>query len=342
MPRTIKVATVQMDVSQAPRNERLERAHRLIDEAARAGAQLVVLPELFNTGYAYDDLNFELSESADGPTTAWMKKTSKEFSIHLAGTLLMRDAGEIYNSLLLFDPTGRSWRYDKNYPWAWESGYFRKGRGTSVAHTDLGDIGIMICWDVAHLNLWKQYAGKVDLLLISSCPPDGGNPVFVFPDGETFAIDDLGNWMSSLKDGGRLVFCEQPGEQTAWLGVPAVSSGACGRFRSGIPRPKILVWGFSILAPKFFKHRSQADQMQVLCGMVPSCRVINADGGIIAERTQAQGEGFILADVALADSKSMPAKPQPPAKLSQGFYFIADVLVPFLMKSVYRKGLKKV
>jgi len=82
--------------------------------------------------------------------------------------------------------------------------------------------------------------------------------------------------------------------------------------------------------------------MQVLCGMVPSCRVINADGGIIAERTQAQGEGFVLADVALADSKSMPAKPQPPAKLSPGFYFIADVLVPFLMKSVYRKGLKKV
>jgi predicted amidohydrolase len=285
MSKTIKVAAIQMDVNPAPKEERIERAHRLVDEAARSDAQLVVLPELFNTGYAYNDLNFQLAEPTDGMTTAWMKKASREFGIHLAGTLLIRETGEIYNPLFLFDPSGRSWRYDKNYPWAWERGYFRERRGITVAHTDLDDIGMMICWDVAHPKLWKQYAGKVDLMLISSCPPDGGNPSFTFPDGETFSFNDLGSWMSSLKDGGRLVFCEQPGEQTAWLGVPAVSSGVCGRFRSGIPRPTLLVWGFSILAPQFFKHRSHADQMQVLCGTIPSCRLLNADGGIISERT---------------------------------------------------------
>src|SRR5262245_22495949 len=120
MPRTIKVATIQMDANPAHLNERLTRAEKIVAEAAYSGAQLIVLPELFNIGYGYSDENFSRAEPMDGTTSLWMKEIAARLKIHLAGTLLIFEDGEIYNSLLLFSPSGQQWRYDKNYPWAWE------------------------------------------------------------------------------------------------------------------------------------------------------------------------------------------------------------------------------
>jgi hypothetical protein len=76
------------------------------------------------------------------------------------------------------------------------------------------------------------------------------------------------------------------------------------------------------------------------CAVIPSCKIFDAQGKVLAERTQAEGEGFILADVTIPDTKPRPQTSQPPANLPSSVYFNADVLVPFLMKSVYRKGLK--
>ena len=121
MPRTIKVAAIQMDAMPAPKSDRLGRAEKIVAQAAYAGAQLVVLPELFNTGYAYTDANFGLAEPLDGATSLWMKAMSAHYYVHLAGTFLHHERGEIYNTMLLFSPSGQMWRYDKNHPWAWRS-----------------------------------------------------------------------------------------------------------------------------------------------------------------------------------------------------------------------------
>ncbi len=76
MGRRISLATVQLDVTPAPLSERLGRAETLITQAAQTGAHLVVLPEVFNTGYAYRNENFALAEPLDGPTAQWMKQIS--------------------------------------------------------------------------------------------------------------------------------------------------------------------------------------------------------------------------------------------------------------------------
>ncbi len=76
MPRKIKVAAVQMDAQCTPAPERLARAERLVAEAAAAGADLVALPEIFNTGYCYSDENYQRAEPLGGKTVAWMQMTA--------------------------------------------------------------------------------------------------------------------------------------------------------------------------------------------------------------------------------------------------------------------------
>ena len=345
MPRTIKVATVQMDAMPAPVSERLERAEGIVLQAAQAGAQLVVLPELFNTGYAYTEENYKLAEPVDGATSAWMKGTSARLGIHLAGAFLLLDHGDIYDTMLLFSPSGQIWRYDKNYPWAWERAYFRGRRGMTVAQTELGDLGLLICWDLGHRALWKQYAGKADMIVIASCPPDVQSGSYSFPNGEKIDFNDVGP-VSSMKDVGSSFFGEMVNQQAKWLGIPVVNSGASGCVQTHIPKAKALVRMLCLFTPRLLKLLPKAEHLQMSCEMISSCKVVDAGGSILAQRLPTDGEGFALSEVTLADSKPGPTGPQPHPPLDRitaGMAILnSDVFVPAMMKSIYKDGLKKI
>lgn len=335
-----------MDAKPAPVTERLDRAEKIAVQAAQAGAQLVVLPELFNIGYAYTDDNFQRAETLDGMTSSWMKAQSARLGIHLTGTFLLLEHGELYNTMLLYSPSGQMWRYDKNYPWAWERGYFRGRRGMTIANTELGDLGLMICWDLGHLNVWKQYAGKADMIVIASCPPDGPNAKYQFSDNEELHFDNLGATMDSMKDVGKLFFGDMVNQQAKWLGIPAVNSGASGRVQTHIPNAGALLRSFILFAPRMIKLLPKAEQLQISCGMIPSCKVVDANGHVIAERAPTEDEGFVMAEVTLTDSKSAPTQrqPNPPMNptIARMATFNADVMIPAMMRSGYKNGLKKI
>jgi predicted amidohydrolase len=335
-----------MDATPAPKSDRLDHAEKLVAEAARAGAQLVVLPELFNTGYAYTDANFLLAEPLNGMTGTWLNEAATRFNIHLAGTFLHLERGEIYNTMLLFSPAGNCWRYDKSYPWAWERGYFRGKRGTTIAKTELGDLGMMICWDIGHLNMWKQYAGKIDMIIIASCPPNAGQAAFDFPDGEKIDFNEMGPQMNSLEDVGPQFFGEMVYQQARWLGVPVVNSGASGNVRTYIPRATTLLRMFALAQPRLGALVPKASQLQMSCGMIPSCKIVDAGGQQLAECDPTAEEGFVVADVTLGNTKSMPKEKQPVPPLKLMDYrlsvFNADVMVPAVMKRVYKNGLRKI
>ncbi len=342
MSPTIKIAAIQMDANPAPTTERLTRADQLVRKSVDAGAQLVVLPEIFNTGYAYSETNHRRAEPLDGPTATWMKETAAGLNVHLAGSLMLLDQDEVYNALLLFAPDGKMWRYDKNYPWGWERGYFRDSQRITVARTELGDVGLMVCWDVAHLDLWRRYAGRVDLMVISSCPPDASNPTYHFPNGEQLTMDDMGPVFASLKGAARQVFGGMVNQQTAWLNVPAVHTVGSGHIKTGIPTGLASLLVLLPVAPWLIKYLPQASQLQMSCDLVPGCKIIDASGQVLTELTQEQGETFTIAEVTLAHEKRFPQGPQPASPISWLTYFVSDIVVPWLTIPVYRKGLRRV
>lgn len=342
MLRKIKIAAIQMDARCAPTSERLQRAERLVRQVVQSGVDLVVLPELFNTGYGYTAENFQRAEPLSGQTVTWLKETAVGHQIHLAGSLMLLDEQEIYNALLLFAPDGRMWRYDKSYPWGWERAYFRGRKGVTVAETDLGDIGLMICWDTAHRNLWQQYAGRVNLMIISSCPPDVTNPTFIFENGDKVTLDDFGQVGKSLKNTGRLLFGEMVNQQTAWLGVPAVQTVGSGHIRTAIPNGLLSLISYLPVAPKLIKYLPQGNSVQLECDFVQGCKIVDGDGKVQTELEQAQGETFTIAEVVVPDKKTEPQSPQPKSLLPGMAYLSSDIVLPLLMLPVYRQGVRRV
>lgn len=342
MNKTIKVAALQMDANPAPLDERLNRAERLIMQAAQDGAQLIVLPELFNTGYAYSDNNFDLVEPMDGKTASWMKMIASQLSVHLAGSILLFDDDEIYNSLLLFSPSGQCWRYDKNYPWAWERGYFRERRGISIAHTELGDLGMMLCWDIAHPDLWMEYAGQVDMIVAASCPPDVPNASYQFTDGSQIRFSDLGSAMDNIRIAGEQTFGQMVDQQTGWLGVPVVNSGATGSIHTNIPKAKSLLLGFSLFVPRLAKQLKNASQLQMSSSFIPSSKIVDANGQVIAQRHPTEGEGYAMAEITLQMQRPKTNGVQPKSPIATLAYLQADSILPWMMHSVYRKGVTKI
>lgn len=340
MSRTLTAAIVQLDVTPSPTPDRLARAERLIAQAAHDGAQLIALPEVFNTGYRYTDENFQRAEPIDGLTVTWLKNLSARLNVHLAGSILLRDHGEIYNSLLLVAPDGQVWRYDKNYPWGWERAYFRKGHGITIAHTTLGDIGLLICWDVAHPQLWQQYAGQVDLMLLSSCPPNLGNPTYEFPNGDRWTIDQLGPLMQATRHTADSVFDTGTDRYAAWLKVPLLQAIASGHFRSPVANPRASVLAMLPAVPGFIRYFSQADQVQVACEMTPACKIVNRAGAIVTRLDPAQGETYALGEIEIADGKPQPIGPLPGPTATWFTYLTSDVILPFISQPVYQRGIQ--
>jgi hypothetical protein len=346
MTRSIEVAAVQMDIHPAPTSERLERADELVNEAVQLGAELVVLPELFNTGYAYTKENYCRAETTEGPTLHWLKHCARRMGVHLAGSLLLRDGGEIYNAMLIVAPDGQSWRYDKSYPWAWERAYFRpnQAKGTQsavIAETEIGRLGMMICWDTAHPELWQAYAGQIDLMVVCSSPPQGSQPIYHLANGESLRTDQLGGVMKSIYRAEYTVFHEMLGQYAAWLGVPLVNSGGSGCLDSLVPNPSGSLLALLPSAPGLARYLPKTSGMRITARMTDACQITAADGRMIARVTQEQAESIAIAEVSLPDQRTIPGGPPPSLRPPAAAYLFADTLLPALMETEYRQGVKE-
>lgn len=339
MSHSLTLAVLRMDAAPAPTETRLARAEELVRQAAAQGAQIAVLPEVFNTGYEYSEKNYARAESSDGPSVDWMKSAAQRHGLHVAGSLLLRDTDGIYNAMLLAAPDGATWRYDKSYPWAWERAYFRPRKDPlAVAETALGKIGMLVCWDVAHTGLWAQYAGQVDLMLVSSCPPRVHTGSYHLPDGRIIDTSTLGPMMKAAYSGVQGVFGEFLRRQAAWLGVPLAHTTASGQFKTGLPRAQL---SFSVLfagRPDLWKYLPQADKIKIASDYFDETCIADASGRVL-QRAQRDGDDLAVAQVTLGDAPPRPSGKQPAFGMSPMAY-LADEMINALLGRYYEQRWK--
>ena len=133
----------------------LARMEALVDLAADAGADLVAFPEMCTSWGDADPWQFE---PLDGPSFAAMARKAKQRDLYIICPLLTLEEGHRYNTALLIDRGGRlAGHYHKVFPTHMELNEgVRPGEETPVFETDLGRVGMAICFD---LNYWEVGAG---------------------------------------------------------------------------------------------------------------------------------------------------------------------------------------
>jgi N-carbamoylputrescine amidase len=155
-PEKYRVGLVQMSATSDPENN-LQHAMEWVGKAAAQGAQIVCLPELFQTQYfcqREDAALFDLAESIPGPTTAKISDLAKQLGIVLVASLFEKRARGVYhNTAVMVDKDGTLLGlYRKMHipddPLYYEKFYFTPGDlGFKAFDTGVGRVGTLVCWD---------------------------------------------------------------------------------------------------------------------------------------------------------------------------------------------------
>ncbi len=152
---------------------------------AKSGADLVAFGELFLTGYMARDALPRLAETVPGPATDAVVGIAEEHGAHVLFGMPERDpkARHLYNAAVLVRPDGAVHTYRKIHPanfGPFEEGlYFGRGSDVVVVETEIGRIGLMVCYDTFFPELAKACALKgADVLAIISAAPATSKPLF--------------------------------------------------------------------------------------------------------------------------------------------------------------------
>jgi len=169
----LRIACVQMEPVVGQKERNVERGLELIERAAAGGANLVVLPELCNSGYVFEtreEANALAEEVPGGPTTkAWMQIAAKHKLVIVAG-IAEREGDSLYNAAAIVGPSGLLGRYRKNHLWGAENLFFEPGNlGMPVFHIGAGRIACAICYDIWFPETFRLAALQgADLLCVAT------------------------------------------------------------------------------------------------------------------------------------------------------------------------------
>ena len=153
---TLSLAAIQMSMSDS-REDNVAKAERLVRQAASAGAQIILIPELFEGEYfckEHDAQHQQRAQTLDeNPTIAHFQKVAAELNVVLPLSVYERAGNALFNTVVIVDADGSQLGvYRKSHipdgPGYSEKFYFSPGdTGFRVWATRHGRIGVGICWD---------------------------------------------------------------------------------------------------------------------------------------------------------------------------------------------------
>lgn len=205
--KKITVAAIQARLEKGNAGRNTGYVTDMIIEASNQGARLVVLPELFASGYFTTSDIWDCAESIDGPTVQWMRRISGKLGIYLGAGIIEKDGKDFYNTFIITGPKGEL--KGKTYKDNGEAYVFKRGRGSYIIDTAIGRIGVGICGDNQYFTHLKRMAEReIDLMLMPHAWPT--------PYRQSGSVDK-----NTFNDLNRMVK-ELPALYAESLGVPVV------------------------------------------------------------------------------------------------------------------------
>ncbi|MFY0604537.1 MAG: nitrilase family protein [Flavobacteriaceae bacterium] len=161
MQNTLKVVGVQSELiweSPSENRNRFEKAINGID------ADLVVLPEMFSTGFTMKPKN--IAEKMNGETISWMKETAMSNHFAIIGSLVIEENGFYYNRLVFMHPDGKIETYDKKHLFtlAGEDLSYKAGIKKLIVTYKGWKICPFVCYDL-RFPVWARNVESYDVLV---------------------------------------------------------------------------------------------------------------------------------------------------------------------------------
>lgn len=179
MKNKIKLALAQITSKRESKSENILKIEKLTLNAKQQGADLIIFPEMSLTGYVLLDQVYELAETIPGPSTLRIEKLAKQTGMHIVfgmPELSEKTQATIFNTAVLVGPQGLIGKYRKMYLPTHsvfeEKRYFRPGFQPVSFQTDLGNIGLSICYDVFFPEVFRltRLMGAQLIVCISASP----------------------------------------------------------------------------------------------------------------------------------------------------------------------------
>jgi len=166
----MKISLVQPDTVWENKSENLRNLEILILPLFN-NTDIVVLPEMFNTGFSMNPDT--LSELPGRDTFEWMKSTAKKGNFGLCGSYIITENNLIYNRFVFVSPENEVWQYDKRhlFSMAGENIFFTTGTERVVFNFRDVRISPFVCYDL-RFPVWSRNRNDTDLIIYSANWPE--------------------------------------------------------------------------------------------------------------------------------------------------------------------------
>jgi len=234
----MKISLLQMDVCYKNKKQNINKLRRMLESATEIG-EMVLLPELFSTGYVFSDPS-EIHALAEvivgGYTLSELQALASEFDTLLVAGIAEKMGDGYFNSVVVVSSSGLRTSYRKISQTNMDKQYFSRGHDLAIFSLAGITFGVVICFDIWFPEIVREYAKRgVDVLLhpanfggsqshviararaiennlwVATCNRIGNEKIVGMDAnycGGSRVIDGLGNIISSVEQQETLISCE--------------------------------------------------------------------------------------------------------------------------------------
>ncbi len=157
---SLKISLAQMDIALGQPAQNLEKVQQFAAEAAAQGSDLLVLPELWSTGYDLANADKHATDTQSGIFAA-VGEIAQQHNLHIIGSCLSNLNGGYGNTIVFHNGRGETLaEYSKIHLFRLmdEDQYLTAGDEAVIAGTAWGEMGLTICYDLRFPELFRRYA----------------------------------------------------------------------------------------------------------------------------------------------------------------------------------------
>ena len=162
--KPLNITLIQSDIVWEDKEANLRKYEQLM-AGKDSKHQLIVLPEMFTTGFSMDAER--LAEPMDGLTVKWMAEKAAKCQCVIVGSLIIAEDGNYYNRMVWVQPDGHIGTYDKRHLFAYggEDKHYSPGKARQIVQVNGWRINLQVCYDLRFPVWARNQKDEYDVLL---------------------------------------------------------------------------------------------------------------------------------------------------------------------------------